>query len=254
MNTTTIARQTAAKARGVSQSPLVFRCTAARWYATAAPQKPPPKKSTPTNKAKPAATTKSKRAVKYEQEDTSPLASRMPFVKPSTSGLGVPSKSPSAAKSHPSATSDRTRTAQDTTVGDASALAGDASLTAEQRDAQLRTARLRRVDQERERAAKEEAEKDYKQRYNKAVGRWVRGIIAAPILLVTSYYLFDRREWFFFFWPFFSFMPSCFLVCGGSCWKSHAYANHMLTVALGNQPTPIPKVDDDSGTIPKFLK
>lgn len=72
--------------------------------------------------------------------------------------------------------------------------AGDAAGRAEKREAQLRTARLRRVDQEAQQAAQEEAERAYKERYKGAARRWVSGMIAMPILLVTSWYLFDRRE------------------------------------------------------------
>ncbi|KAJ4167574.1 hypothetical protein NW754_011393 [Fusarium falciforme] len=39
---------------------------------------------------------------------------------------------------------------------------------------------------------KAEKEKEYKKRYNSAARKWTASIIALPILLVTSYYLFDR--------------------------------------------------------------
>lgn len=45
-----------------------------------------------------------------------------------------------------------------------------------------------------EEAKKQLAKKEYQKRYNSAARKWVSSIIALPILLVTSYYLFDRRE------------------------------------------------------------
>lgn len=36
--------------------------------------------------------------------------------------------------------------------------------------------------------------KEYQKRYNTAARKWVSTIIALPILIVTSYYLFDRRK------------------------------------------------------------
>lgn len=41
---------------------------------------------------------------------------------------------------------------------------------------------------------KAEKEKQYQKRYKSAARKWTSSIIALPILLVTSYYLFDRCE------------------------------------------------------------
>ncbi|CAM1508544.1 Fc.00g053920.m01.CDS01 [Cosmosporella sp. VM-42] len=72
----------------------------------------------------------------------------------------------------------------------------DAVRTAEVREAALRAARLRRAGQREDAAVeaekKELAKKEYQRRYKTNVRKWVSSIIAMPILLVTSYYLFDR--------------------------------------------------------------
>ncbi|KAM5372521.1 hypothetical protein ACJZ2D_007421 [Fusarium nematophilum] len=72
----------------------------------------------------------------------------------------------------------------------------DAMRAAEARDSTLRAARLRRALQRQEEALegekKEQAKKDYQKRYNTTKRKWVSSIVAMPILLVTSYYLFDR--------------------------------------------------------------
>ncbi|KAF7553911.1 hypothetical protein G7Z17_g3260 [Cylindrodendrum hubeiense] len=72
----------------------------------------------------------------------------------------------------------------------------EAITAAEQREASLRVARLRRADKRQEEALEEAkkklAKKEYQKRYNTAARKWVSSIIALPILLVTSYYLFDR--------------------------------------------------------------
>ncbi|KAL6876899.1 hypothetical protein J3F83DRAFT_426821 [Trichoderma novae-zelandiae] len=76
------------------------------------------------------------------------------------------------------------------------AAAAAALRTAEQRESALRAARLRRLAQHQDRLAEEakarEARRAYKRRYDGAARKWVSTIIALPILLVTSYYLFDR--------------------------------------------------------------
>ncbi|KAF3056763.1 hypothetical protein CFAM422_012689 [Trichoderma lentiforme] len=68
--------------------------------------------------------------------------------------------------------------------------------TAEARDSALRAARMRRLAQQQDRLAEEakkkEEKREYKRRYDTAARKWVSTIIALPILLVTSYYLFDR--------------------------------------------------------------
>ncbi|KAM6485180.1 hypothetical protein HDV62DRAFT_354310 [Trichoderma sp. SZMC 28011] len=73
---------------------------------------------------------------------------------------------------------------------------GAALRTAEARDSALRAARMRRLAQQQDRLAEEakkkEEKREYKRRYDTAARKWVSTIIALPILLVTSYYLFDR--------------------------------------------------------------
>ncbi|UNI24809.1 hypothetical protein JDV02_010529 [Purpureocillium takamizusanense] len=68
--------------------------------------------------------------------------------------------------------------------------------TAEVREAALRAARIRRAsergDRENEDARRKQERDEYQKRYNTAARKWVSSIIALPILLVTSYYLFDR--------------------------------------------------------------
>ena len=70
--------------------------------------------------------------------------------------------------------------------------------TAEARESALRAARMRRQ-AEREDMKVEEAKRrlendKYQKRYKSAARKWVSSLIALPILLVTSYYLFDRCE------------------------------------------------------------
>ncbi|KOS23317.1 hypothetical protein ESCO_006631 [Escovopsis weberi] len=73
---------------------------------------------------------------------------------------------------------------------------GHALRTAEAREAALRAARLRRhgerEERERQEAQRREQKRAYEARYKSAGRRWVSTIIALPILLVTSWYLFDR--------------------------------------------------------------
>lgn len=49
-----------------------------------------------------------------------------------------------------------------------------------------------RLNAEREAPPPDETAEEYKERYKSAARRWTATIIALPILLVTSYYLFDR--------------------------------------------------------------
>lgn len=204
MNPKCVARQSTYKLWSANRSShLAVRCSSARWYATTAPKKPQSPSSTskkPTASQSRRPTTNSRPVFTLEEEETS-IASRTPFKQPSTGGLGVASKSPSDADSNlKSPPSNKSRTVQSATsqqLGDVASLAGDHSLTAEAREARLRTARLRRVDQQAEREREEERQREYKQKYDGAARRWVSGIIATPILLVTSYYLFDRREFVF---------------------------------------------------------
>ncbi|WAO93593.1 Hypothetical protein NCS54_01114400 [Fusarium falciforme] len=60
-----------------------------------------------------------------------------------------------------------------------------------QRVKRLQEAKLAK-DQSLQGINKAEKEKEYKKRYNSAARKWTASIIALPILLVTSYYLFDR--------------------------------------------------------------
>lgn len=71
-----------------------------------------------------------------------------------------------------------------------------ATKVAEAREAALRAARLRRsAETETEAKLKSVEKKAYDKRYKTAARKWVSGMIALPILLVTSYYLFDRRKY-----------------------------------------------------------
>lgn len=74
----------------------------------------------------------------------------------------------------------------------------EALRSAQAREAALRVARMRRLD-ERENCSQEVVEDKLKRdsftgRYKSASRKWISTIVALPILLVTSYYLFDRRE------------------------------------------------------------
>ncbi|PHH65376.1 hypothetical protein CDD81_2480 [Ophiocordyceps australis] len=62
---------------------------------------------------------------------------------------------------------------------------------AEAHDAALRAARARRVEAARGMKSGE-SEREYRKRYNRQAFRWTSGMIAMPIALVTSYYLFGR--------------------------------------------------------------
>lgn len=194
MNSTSISRSLVSKTVSPLSAATATRCTATRWYATTGPRTP---KTSATTKKITTATKTSSRASNGEEES---IAARTPLRKPTTTGLGVPSKSPSALLKPSPAKSSTSKHAQSISPSAVSSTEGDAEEKAERREAQLRIARLRRVDQEAQQAAKEEAEKAYKERYNGAARRWVSGIIAMPILLVTSWYLFDRREFILVSW------------------------------------------------------
>ncbi|KAL6849710.1 hypothetical protein ACO1O0_009253 [Amphichorda felina] len=201
MNSTIVYRLATSKAMLSKSLPVTTaqRCTAmTRWYATSRT----PKTSAATKKR--TATTSSKA---FDGEEES-IAARTPLRKPTTTGLGVPSKSPSAPPKPPASKPSNGKPVRPISPGAVPPTVEDAAEQAERRESQLRTARLRRVDQDAQQAAKEEAQRTYKERYDGAARRWVSGIIAMPILLVTSWYLFDR-------------------------------------LALGNQPKSIPKVDKD---------
>ncbi|KAL6887505.1 hypothetical protein HDV57DRAFT_488985 [Trichoderma longibrachiatum] len=118
-------------------------------------------------------------------------------------GFPPPSSAPSSPAPRITSTSAATTTTTTTTTGSPPSLAGqgkeadgEALRTAEMRESALRAARLRRAAQRQDRRAEEaraaEERREYKRRYDGAARRWVSTIIALPILLVTSYYLFDR--------------------------------------------------------------
>ena len=191
MNSTSVFRLVASKAMLPKSIPAATaqKCTATtRWYATAGSRTP--KTSAATKKKTTTAKTSSKT---FHGEEES-IAARTPLRKPSTTGLGVPGKSPSAPPRPTPSRSSTGKPVQPISPGAVPPTVGDAAEQAERRESQLRTARFRRVDREAQQAAKEEAERTYKQRYDGAARKWVSGIIAMPILIVTSWYLFDRRE------------------------------------------------------------
>lgn len=140
-----------------------------------------------------------------------PITKPAPLRKPVTTGLGVASKSPTstppAQSTPPFATSGTKRPPlQDThtTTSTAATAPEDhasAVAAAAAREAKLRIARLRREDRERKEAEEKESKEKYKDKYKGMARRWVAGIIATPVLLVTSYYLFDRCKFCFAFSP-----------------------------------------------------
>ncbi|KAL7807490.1 hypothetical protein V8C44DRAFT_337214 [Trichoderma aethiopicum] len=117
-------------------------------------------------------------------------------------GPSPPSSAPSSPAPRITSTSAATTTTTTTTgsppslAGQGKEAEGEALRTAEMRESALRAARLRRAAQRQDRRAEEaraaEERREYKRRYDGAARRWVSTIIALPILLVTSYYLFDR--------------------------------------------------------------
>ncbi|ODA79961.1 hypothetical protein RJ55_05559 [Drechmeria coniospora] len=81
----------------------------------------------------------------------------------------------------------------DTTQDNEGRCAAEAAVA---REAALRAARIRRQaernDKELQDSKRRQDNESYQQRYKVAARRWLSSIIALPILLVTSYYLFDR--------------------------------------------------------------
>jgi hypothetical protein len=72
---------------------------------------------------------------------------------------------------------------------------GSAKTTVQAKEAALRAALLRQLAEAESKAeAKKSSQQEYQRRYNTAARKWVSTMIALPILLVTSYYLFDRRK------------------------------------------------------------
>ncbi|KAL7944898.1 hypothetical protein V8C42DRAFT_324037 [Trichoderma barbatum] len=104
---------------------------------------------------------------------------------------------PAPGSTSPPRIASTTTTATAAAASTAAATGASAAFrTAEARDSALRAARMRRLAQQQDRLAEEakktEEKREYKKRYNVAARKWVSTIIALPILLVTSYYLFDR--------------------------------------------------------------
>ncbi|UKZ75773.1 hypothetical protein TrVFT333_003467 [Trichoderma virens FT-333] len=95
-----------------------------------------------------------------------------------------------------SSTTTTTTTTMTSSAAATKAAEAGALRTAEARDSALRAARMRRLAQQQDRLAEEtkkkEEKREYKKRYDVAARKWVSTIIALPIFLVTSYYLFDR--------------------------------------------------------------
>lgn len=161
---------------------------AARWYAT---KRTTTKAATAPKKSTPRATVTKTTSSGGKAGVSSSIAAATPLRKPSTSGLGVPSKSPAASSvsSPPLSSSIPTPpTTPAASTDDGSALAAAA------REETLRTARLRRIDREKEAARQGERERDYKERYDGAAKRYKLVVTALPILLVTSYFLFQQCE------------------------------------------------------------
>ncbi|TQV96982.1 hypothetical protein IF1G_04222 [Cordyceps javanica] len=98
----------------------------------------------------------------------------------SSSATRQPTQAPTARRTTPPASSPRSG-------GNLTPSAAAASATAAAAAAAARV----RINAEKEAPPKETAEA-YKARYKSAARRWTSTIIALPILLVTSYYLFDR--------------------------------------------------------------
>ena len=63
---------------------------------------------------------------------------------------------------------------------------------ADQRQAVLRMARFRRQERAEQSAKLELEQSQYRHRYKSATRRWVKTVVALPILLVTSYFLVQR--------------------------------------------------------------
>lgn len=182
-----LVRQTAIGRRRILDnggSALAARCYATKRTTTKAATAP--KKSTPRATVTKTTSSGGKAGV------SSSIAAATPLRKPSTSGLGVPSKSPAASSvSSPPPLSSSIPTPSTTpaaSTDDGSALAAAA------REETLRTARLRRIDREKEAARLGEKERDYKERYDGAAKRYKLVVTALPILLVTSYFLFQQCE------------------------------------------------------------
>lgn len=162
---------------------------AARCYATTKRTKT--KAATAPKTSKPRATVTNTTSSGGKAAVSGGIAAATPLRKPSTSGLGVPSRSPAAspASSPPVSSSIPTSTTPGAATTD------DGSALAAAREETLRTARLRRIDREKEAARQEEKERDYKERYDGAAKRYKLVVTALPILLVTSYFLFQQCEY-----------------------------------------------------------
>lgn len=104
--------------------------------------------------------------------------------------------------------------------------------TAETRDAAVQVVRLKRAAEIKTKVETEKAnQKEYQKRYQSAARKWVSTMIALPILLVTSYYLFDRRKF---------TMPQARKHRKRATTRSRTKLNP--AVALGNEPKTLSKV------------
>ncbi|KAF7561443.1 hypothetical protein G7046_g2671 [Stylonectria norvegica] len=144
----------------------------------AASTKPSPRRHSSAERARPsvdAANTKPR-----EPADRIGRYPKQPALRASSRGVVEPASHPQTTRAQPPAPQPSPA----------------AMRNAEAREASLRAARFRRATWRQEQAAEEEkkvlAQKDYQKRYNTKARKWVSSIIALPIALVTSYYLFDR--------------------------------------------------------------
>ncbi|KAK7416784.1 hypothetical protein QQX98_004977 [Neonectria punicea] len=125
---------------------------------------------------------------------SAPSRSRDVPNKPSRTARPSPSSTVRTAPSGPSVSGQTSSPERPVAPGPSQ----DAIRAAMLREQALRIARLQRAGHREEEILgaqkKKLAQLDYTSRYNSAARKWVSSIIALPILLVTSYYLFDRRE------------------------------------------------------------
>lgn len=142
--------------------------------------KPPSSSATTAKGGSAAAVSRSRHVESHPKRTTGPVIR--------SSGRNT-SSTPSAARAAPAPAS-TTQTPSPTT---------DAVRAAEQREMQLRWARIRRQDERKQQMEEEErkkqAKREYQEKYNTKARKWTSSIIALPILLVTTYYLVDRCEY-----------------------------------------------------------
>lgn len=118
----------------------------------------------------------------------------------------------------------------------------EALRVAEAREAALRAARMRRIGERKGngRSAIEKLERDsYQSRYKAAARRWTSLMVALPILIVTSYHLYDRRE----------FSGRCSWIAAISRESSPLSDRHgVLPVLLGHAPKSLPRPRPTDGS------